>query len=482
MKRFLKKSVSRILGILLCIILTGSISLAQKNTIEITTTSKNALKLFKEGRELLENSANEMAEEKLVEAIKLDPDFLMAHVYMGILKNDPSEYDSYRKKIKTGISKVSEGEEIFIDYAESYIAKDVFSMEQAISKLIGMYPDDPRIHNYYGITNYYSSKFEIAANYFNNALQINKNMAVSFNMLGYTYMRMGKYELAEEMFKKYIESHPELANPYDSYADFLLKQGRYDEAIVNFEKSLSIRPAFWNSLNLLGELYLNNKDFEKARYYFKKITEIQETKANRFNAMFMLAYTEIIAREINKAVQIFDDIAIKGKEEHYKQATASAIAQKGFLLAENNQTEKGYKFMISAISMIDENQIRCLDPMCSVWKVYHLSKKGNLVDAKVELDNMQDVVFEAKSLEAYNLWFTSEGYLNYQSKNIDKAVKSLKKGAENSFTWYHLGLSLEEKGSIAEAKKYLNKIIDAREFDIFRAVYLNKAEDEIGKL
>jgi len=476
------KQYLRISFILIITFIINTQVFAQSKTMEFTTNSEEALQLFIEGRDLQENSANEIALERFEKALTLDPEFLMVHLYMGILKADPSYFEEYKIKCNNGELDVSEGEKLFIDWVENYIVKNVTMMKDAMSKLILLYSDDPRIQFYNGLAHYYSNEIGIAKNYFDNALKLDENMAIAYNMLGYSYLNLGDAENAEKNFKMYIKYRSEMPNPYDSYAEFLLREGRYSEAKQNFEKSLTLRPAFWNSLNLLGNIYLIEKDYVQAKNYFEKVTTLEETTQKIFDAKFMVAITDILAGNIESALTQYEKIAIESGERRLWRFQAQAYAYKGFVLSEMGEKEKGFEYLSKAVELIDDKNIYDLRVNGSVWKIYHLSNAGNIKDAKIELDNMQDIVFSARSLDAYNLWFSCEGYLNFLAKDFEKATKSFMKGAENALNWYLLGKSLQEKGDIENAKLYFKKIVDNKAFDVFQAVYLSKAEKELASI
>jgi tetratricopeptide (TPR) repeat protein len=76
------------------------------------------------------------------------------------------------------------------------------------------------------------------------AVELAKNKAPFYNMLGYSYLGANKMKEAEETFNKYIELEPNEANPYDSKGDYFMAMKDYQNAYDSFMKAYQLNNSF----------------------------------------------------------------------------------------------------------------------------------------------------------------------------------------------------------------------------------------------
>ncbi|MGE5410932.1 MAG: tetratricopeptide repeat protein, partial [Clostridiales bacterium] len=232
-----------LLIMLIALVLNSQISLSQekqkpvkdqakmsKDEIPITTTSQDARQKYIEGLGYLENIQIEKAKSSFQEAVKADPNFALG--YFGLAQTGSGftaikeNYDKAEKNMKN----ISEGEKHLISFAKSQFEGNTSQAQKEIQQLTNMFPKDKRVHFYAAQLEFNTNRdYDAVIKSLRKAIDIDKNYAPAYNLMGYAYSFKNDFNKAENAFKKYISLAPDNPNPYDSYAELLLKNGRYDE-------------------------------------------------------------------------------------------------------------------------------------------------------------------------------------------------------------------------------------------------------------
>ena len=116
--------------------------LAQKGEMSITTSSKEALKLFVEAHEKFVNNESEAAAELFEKAIENDPDFAMAYLHLAFSKRSLELREQYFEKAVSLADKVSDGEKTFILFVKAWDKEDRETQQKYLDQLLKLVPSD----------------------------------------------------------------------------------------------------------------------------------------------------------------------------------------------------------------------------------------------------------------------------------------------------------------------------------------------------
>jgi tetratricopeptide (TPR) repeat protein len=209
----------------------------------ITTSSDLAMEYYETGIKAYEQIKWADAIDNLKKAVEVDPDFFMAYYWLFPLSGEFSK-DVAEKALNIDV-KLSPGEQI-LKTAFKYIVdgQQEKALEQ-VEKLIKMYPEDVQAYKIkYLLQFQFYKDIESARKTIEEAIKVQPDHAISYNMLGYALMDLEDYDGAEKAFDKYIELEPNIANPYDSKGDFFMKLDRYQEAYDSYMKAYRIDSTF----------------------------------------------------------------------------------------------------------------------------------------------------------------------------------------------------------------------------------------------
>lgn len=153
--------------------------------------------------------------------------------------------------------------------------------------------DEGNILNSIGLVNLRIKYYDIAREYFNNAilvyeaigLSISQGTAMMYNNIAVTYAKELNYEKSKEYYNLALKIHKELdelgsldqALIYNNIATLLSKQGYQNEALKNYEIALKIRksilgfnhPFVAMTFSDMGTCYLRRKNYNMALNYYQ---------------------------------------------------------------------------------------------------------------------------------------------------------------------------------------------------------------------
>lgn len=278
--------------------------------VEIThatasTTSKEALKLYIDGQEMLDQFYMADALPLFERAVQLDTTFAsaysgLAHAYMSV-----GQYDQARQILHKAMqhsANLPDRERVPIEASYAMMTGEYYKAIELYNHLLELYPEDYNIH--YQIGQYY---FSIAHDYhkaiekFETVIELYPKHKMAHNQLAYAYAYVGELDHALFVLDKYAELAPDEPNPFDSYGELLKSEGRLDEAIDMFRKALKINPDFWHSKMHLAAVYSDMGRTRKARKLLTEIEADSTYKKVRATTTQQLALNEIVAGDLDKA-------------------------------------------------------------------------------------------------------------------------------------------------------------------------------------
>jgi len=218
-------------------------------TMTWTTKSEAAKELAIEGSKHIMNVELEQGYQKFSNALKIDPDFTVALVFMSNLARGEARKVYSEKAIKSAINK-TEGEKLFASLADSSGTQE--TRRETWSKLHSMFPDGAMIGHYYVVTRATpEERFTAAENYIK---QFPDNAAM-YNTMAYYYLQDKKDPVtAKKYFDKYLALYPEGTNPYDSMGEYYLLSGDKENAKKYYKMAVEKYPFYNSSVNALDKM------------------------------------------------------------------------------------------------------------------------------------------------------------------------------------------------------------------------------------
>jgi len=214
-------------------------------TMTITSRSPEAIEHLKKGEILAVNQRATEAVTEFDAALKLDPDFVLAHTARGSATPGPDGL----KELEAAAAAASA-----LPAAERALAEGVLAARQneigkaraAYTTLTTAAPGDWRGHYLLGNMLLGAADYAGAVPALRKAVELNPAAGGANNMLGYAALQQGDVEGAIKAFTDYTVALPMEPNAQDSLGEALLAAGRFADAEAAFQKALALSPQFFS--------------------------------------------------------------------------------------------------------------------------------------------------------------------------------------------------------------------------------------------
>jgi tetratricopeptide (TPR) repeat protein len=432
--------------------------------MSITTSSKEAKKLFIEAREKAEALENVSASQLLDKAIALDPEFAMAYIYRSQSGGGFAVAKQNREKAFSLIDKVSPGEKLWIlavkANAESNRAEYVKNSEE----LLKMFPKDKRVLSNMGFLYNVNQDFTNSMMYHNKALEIDKNYPLAINSLGYVYMAQENWGEAEKMFKRQISILPNNPNPYDSYAQLLVKTSRYDDAIANFKTAVEKSPAFLNAFSGMGLAYCHKGDFAKARECYQKQFEMAPNASFTITALENKINSYVFEQNFPAALKGVEEIRAIAQKEKLTTAELTSYGIAGLINLELGNLEQaaiefemGRSFLTNAeLSATNKEAVSLLQ---TYQRCALLAKLHEFEAVTHLMTNAKTLVDKRSSPAEQRTYILNLERHEFEKGNYEGVLTLCQKTPLEFYAWYLSARSFEMKGEHDNAKRFYEKVV-----------------------
>ncbi|HMF55024.1 MAG TPA: tetratricopeptide repeat protein [Pyrinomonadaceae bacterium] len=480
---FSLKLKSTLLVSLALLILSPATVLAQRGRIPVTTSSRQARRLFLQGLERSENIENAEAIPLLDRAIQADPNFALAYLVRAQVSPTFPEFRRFMDQAvsHSSSSRVSAGERYWILSAEAQADNDNKKSKANLDQLLRLFPNDARVHVL--MSNYYrnTANDPAAARELERATHLDRNYAAAFNLLGYVYSALGNYNGSEQAFKTYIRLRPASPNPYDSYAELLLRIGRFDESIAQYRKALAHNPHFVSSLRGIGVNYIFKGDYAKAREAFQQEFDSAPDVGWKFNALNATASSYVHEGNTEEALRTLERLRALAGQEHDVPTALGTYEAAGLVLLEAGRLD-------DAVAQLDQMDRLREDPglpdatrenfrvQAMFDRARVLIARHDFAAAQARIDELKPIVaargnpFEERAVNELL------GMSELEQGHYDQALAYFAKADQTDpYLLYYTAVAYERKGDSTNAMKLYKRIVDWNQDNIGYAVVRPRA-------
>ncbi len=482
------KTFKYFLVVLIAIVIVSFNLQAQPKEVPVTTSSKEALKLFLDGRDKFENNEFVAAASLFDKAIQTDANFATAYLYRA---QSGGGYTVFRQNLDKALSlvgKVSEGEKLEIEYFQAYADGNGQKQKEYLDKLLASFPSDKRIQAGAGSYFYFINDFKNALWHFKQASELDKNYSSAYNMIGYCQSALNNYPEAEKAFQTYIKLVPDRGNPYDSYGELLLKMGKYDESIAQYKKAFEKDPSnFVSSLGGIGDNYIFKGDYETARKYYQDYYDKAPRTVDKLAALISKATSFVHEGNFENALKTFDEYRALAEKENLIPNAINSYGNQCYILAETGNPGEALRFYDKAIDLLGTSKLPEADKesINTFWLISHfylLIANGELDKASVESEKCRQKVESRKNPDEEIGFNSVMGLLQSKKGNYDKAIEYFSKGGpEDPWVWYNTAIAYNKKGDRQNASKLFEKITKWNVNSLDLALVKKRAMEELKK-
>jgi tetratricopeptide (TPR) repeat protein len=440
---------------------------------EATTSSIDALKCLVKGNEAWSRDGQlAEAEDLFLKAIELDPEFAMAHAYLGSLyywENNRTKGEEHFTRALNLSGRLTEKEKLWIQV---------------------------RVEGFRG-------NYEKAAVQCNIFLRNYPSSSEGWYQLGYNYMRLGRYKEAIDAFNRSLEIHKDKdPGAYINIASCYSLQAKYQQSIEFYLEAFTLNPKLLVVPNLnheFGFTYVEMGEYQKAQEVFEKMSELSDDRKARGirSEALLLMYTGKFSEAITR---LHESIVINKtnrngvSELRDHMFLATIYKTKGMIPEFHSELNKvrellkiegmePWWFFLYGKIMIRDGKIQSAEKILN--EISGRINEGNKADqsafnalkgeielAKANYAEALDLIESAVKLRGDGYILESLANYYYKTGDLDKAIPKYEEiiSLKNSLGWeaqeywiqahYNLGKIFEEQGNREQAIKYFQDFIN----------------------
>jgi tetratricopeptide (TPR) repeat protein len=457
--------------------------------IPVTTSSLDALRDFKKGRDLFEKLQGQESLEYFQKAISKDPDFALAYLYNSFSQPTVKGFWDQLDKAFALKEKVSEGEQLWIDAVKAGAEGFPIKQQDLYQKQVTAYPNDERAHANLGNSYFVTQEYEKAIEQYKECNSINSDFSQAYNQMGYAYRFLEKYDESEKAFKKYIELIPDDPNPYDSYAELLMKMGRYDESIVQYKKALEVNPNFVASHIGIATNLNFKREYEEARKRLTKLFEMARDAGEKRAARFATTVSFVAEGKMDEAIEELKWQYSLGKNNNDAPNMAGDLISMGNIYIEVGDYDQALEKFEKALKVMEESDLS--QEVKENAKRNFLFNSGRVALMKKDLKKAKadadEYLKQAQTANnTFQIWGAHQlaGMIAMYGKNYGIAIDELKQAnLQNPYNLYRLALAYAGAGQKAQAKEYCEKAAKHNTLNSLQYAFMRqKAHDMLATM
>ncbi len=435
------------------------------------TPEKTPFDLHKQATRYLAQKQFEKAVAACQEALKLQPDFLLAHSTMGLARQLQGELEEAKSWYERALELKPDWAEVHANLGSIYFQQQQWREAlQAYQTSLHFQPNQPVIYrNLYTVwiqlnqpeeatDSWYQAlmlepkfvtpqdyldfgksliekgKVDFAINLFSQGVNTYPTWALIHYWLGEALNRQQQWEEAISAYQKAIELNSELNHFHQSLGDALVQVKRFEEAIACYQKAIELQPDFSWTYHQLGNALSEQEKWEEAVVAYCQAISLNP---KFFGSYYKLGKIRFQTGDIEEAVSWYRQaIAINPDAYwlHYEMGDA---------LSEKQQWRQAIKVYRQAIE---------LEPNVD-WLYPKLAKVYSEVQQWEEALN---TYLQAVELNINNLWLLDEFTEKLvEVKQIPMAIslcrKSLQIHPKAHKLYYHIGNFYKVQGQWDDA-------------------------------
>jgi tetratricopeptide (TPR) repeat protein len=321
--------------------------------VTMTSKSPEAVQHLKRGEALLVNVRTSEAAAEFEQALKLDPDFILAHAYRGQAMPGPDGLKEL-ESAASAASTLPEGERTLIQGILATRQGESAKARDAYAKLTTLVPGDWRGHYLLGTQNLGDENYAAAVPQLRKAVELDPAAGGANNMLGYAALRQGDTEAAIKAFTDYAGALPQEPNAQDSLGEALLAAGRFGDAEAAFRRAIELSPAFFPGWDGIAYSKYYGGDVAAARDALTKEKEAAVQSNDKLGADRLRAMMTMAQKRTAEGLTLYADLE---KMTDALPAVAFVPLERAGLLVELGRAREVTPIVAAALTRADSGEL-----------------------------------------------------------------------------------------------------------------------------
>ena len=200
----------------------------------------------------------------------------------------------------------------------------------------------PYVYNNRGLAYAFKGEYDRAIEDFDQAIELQPDLAVAYNNRGNAYVNKEEYDRAIADFDQAIELQPDFAAAYYNRGNAYAGKGELDRAIADFDQAIELQPDYAEAYSNRGAAYYDKGEYDRAIEDYDQAIELQPDLAGAYSNRGS-AYAH--KGEYDRAIEDFDQ-AIELQPDY-----AQAYYNRGLAYAHKREYDRAIEDFDQAIAL-----------------------------------------------------------------------------------------------------------------------------------
>ena len=431
--------------------------------LNVTSNSAAAAESFWIGLDHAENLFPNAAREGFEEALRLDPEFGMAHVVHGAFspRLTREERDEH---IAAGFALLADAPTVELLTALGLRARSNGNQAEARTHLESarkLAPGDPHLAFWVAQATNTVDGPQAGIGEFRKVTQQFPDYAPAWNILAYQSWRTGDREGALQAVQTYVGLASDHRNGHDSFAEILQWAGRWNEAAGHYQQAIEIDPGYQGAFNGLAELAQLRGDGEAARSFLARGAEAATTPTGALNARRAIATSFFMDGDVDEALELLGEVASEAQAAELTTPARLAHQQAALVSGAVGNADEAEAHLSAAWDLGGENT-----PLQAVVTAVAMADAGDLMTAREAHTEFADAVGDQANWQS--LLSASQGVIAVESGDFEGAAKILAV-ADPDFNLVQalLAESHDELGNESQARNLAHAVVNDGQVNLY---------------
>jgi serine/threonine protein kinase/Tfp pilus assembly protein PilF len=398
---------------------------------KVTTESPEAFEYFIDGMKHLGKSDFSATIESLKKAVEIDPQFAMAHSFLGWTYSKIGSHAKVEEHIGKALDstgRLADRERFFVEAIYYRLLKLEFGKaEESLKKILELYPEDWLANYMLGDLYLRLEEWEKARDLFLKNKRNKVDFTENYQRLAIAYKFGGLYDKAIEICEYGLENFSDTAYIRYELAHAYLCKGQLDTALEEINKAQSLHPkgsAFHGSLIWLrGNILMCMEAWAKAEQEFQRlISESQGGGIAFLMGLERLGQMFKTQGRLEECIEIYKkgiEIA-KSKKLSSQEMAGSWVLAHAYL--ESGNLNEALKASEERMTLAVEFQSQ-IDWRTHFLKGYVCARMGTIKEAQNAADELKINVDDGLDNKLIRYYYLLMGMIEFMKNNYKDAEK-----------------------------------------------------------
>jgi len=440
-----------------------------RKAVRLLSSHWDAVRYYYRGATAWERRDIYSAERELRSALEVDPNLALAHLMLGEMRVWQNQWDAAQSDILAARARAAallDVDQLRVEALLSRAFSEPFKERDYLHRLIGLQPYKGEYLYDLAESYFHTADVDEAIARYQDALSLDRNYALSYNHLAYSYAWKGEHAQALDACRKYLELH-QSANAYDSIGEIHMLAGDYARAEQMKLQAIQMDPQIYYAGRNLAYIEMMRGRHKAADGRLKRLLAATENKVQRTQFFAALAFLYYRKGELAAAMRMCEQGASLLGSVRYEAPHDELIWIAGMIEIQRRNLPAARHALAQLRRILDSNSINAMNykPAYKYWLHLHawiLAEEGRYAEAKDAVNDLKWIKFK---LGYWNkpfdcaFFFDAIGQIYEKMMQAADAEQAYREGlAYNphfAFSRFHLARLLKDKGEPAEARREL---------------------------